>query len=303
MAYIPPTMMEQLPRTAKGFVGGLKPYEEFRQLLYDLVEEQQPMTVRQVFYRCVVKGYVEKTESGYSLIQQDLVKMRRSGQMPYDWIIDESRSVRGTQGTNESVQEFMGRILDDIPTQYSRDLLADHNFSIQVWLEKEALLGVVHPITLRWGVPLCPAKGYASLSFLHEAAQDLEYKNRPAKIFHFGDYDPSGQNAIQTVQRDLPELAPITAKLGIEFQIVAVTPQQIQALNLPTRPTKKTDKRAQAFGSEVSVELDAIEPDVLRQMVDETLAACFPPGAREANRARQKAEREEIRRWLSTLRR
>ena len=87
MTYVRPTLMNYLPRTGKGFLER-EFYNEFRQLLYDIVEEQQPMTVRQVFYRAVVKGYVEKTEKGYGYIQRDLVTMRREGAMPYDWIID-----------------------------------------------------------------------------------------------------------------------------------------------------------------------------------------------------------------------
>jgi hypothetical protein len=289
----------QLPRTGKGF-HITEHYDVFRQMLWEIVEEQKPMTVRQVFYRAVVKGWVEKTEKGYGYVQRDLVKMRWARAIPFDWIIDTSRNIRGSQGANyESVQEFLDFQFKYMPDRYHRNLLADHDFSIQVWLEKEALAGVVGPITSRWDVPLYCARGYSSLSFLHEAAQDLERKDRPAKIFHFGDYDPSGQDAIATVQRDLPLLALKSAERGFEFAIVAVKPEQIAELGLPTRPTKKSDTRSGSFGDE-SVELDAIEPNVLRQMVETTLAKCFPRGARKANEARQKAEREEIRRLLRT---
>jgi hypothetical protein len=146
--------------------------------------------------------------------------------------------------SNRTVDEFMDGLIERIPNDYYLDLLADHDFSIQVWLEKEALAGVVHPTCIRWDVPLFCAKGYASLSFLHAAGQDLESKDRPAKIFHLGDYDPSGQNAIATVQRDLPEHAPNTAMHGFKFHIIALNRNQITEMNLPTRPTKKTDTRA-----------------------------------------------------------
>jgi hypothetical protein len=262
------------------------------------VEEQQPMTVRQVFYRAVVKGWVEKTERGYGFIQRDLVKMRWDGMIPFGWIIDSSRTIRGEQGDNESVEDFLDGLIDRIPNQYSISLLADHEWSIQVWLEKEALAGVIWPMCQRWDVPLYCARGYASLSFLHDAALDLEYKNRPARILHFGDYDPSGQDAIATVERDLRSLAPETDKLGLEFEIVAVTPEQIAELGLPTRPTKRTDTRSGAFGAE-SVELDAIEPDVLRQMVTDRLEREFPEGARKELQRQQKASRKKIREWLA----
>ena len=110
MAYKYKTLMEQLPRTGKGFSGPNSLYDEFRQLLYGIVEEQKPMTVRQVFYQAVVRNYVEKTEQGYGFVQQDLGKMRWSGMLPFEWIEDSSRTVRGSQGSyNESPQEYLDR--------------------------------------------------------------------------------------------------------------------------------------------------------------------------------------------------
>src|SRR5262249_6490641 len=155
----------------------------FRQMLRELVEEQQPMTVRQVFYRAVVKGWIEKTEKGYGMIQRDLVRLRWDGKVPFDWIIDSSRIIRGEQGYNQSIEDFKAGIIQQIPLMYDRSLLADHEHSIQVWLEKEALAGVIWPMCDEWGIPLYTARGYASLSFLHEAAQDLEAKERPARIY------------------------------------------------------------------------------------------------------------------------
>jgi hypothetical protein len=296
------TMMEQLPLTGKGFAGPNSMYDEFRQLLRDLVDQQKPMNVRQAFYRAVVKGYVEKVETkgGYSIIQPALAKMRKDGLIPYDWIVDETREVRGFQGSNyESIERYLDEALKHIPDRYFRDLLADHEFSIQVWLEKEALAGVIEPICNRWDVPLVPARGYSSLSLLYEAAQDLDSKNRPAKIFQFGDGDASGQDAMRNVREELPKLAPNTAKLGITFEVVAINSYaQIEEMGLPTRPNKGSDPRSKNFDWPDCAELDAIEPNVLRQIVDDTLRGCFPPGAREAMEARQAAEREEIRRLL-----
>jgi hypothetical protein len=304
MSYTPSDrLLSQLPwrpsgsRGVQHFKYGRDDYNEFQLLLKDFMEGQWPMTVRQVFYRSVVKDYVEKTEQGYGFVQRNLRDMRWLKIIPFNWIIDTSRQVRGSQGTNWDLQEFMDQAIESIPDGYSRNLLADHHESYQVWLEKEALAGIFAPICEKWDVPLYCARGYASLSFLYEAAQDLESKDRPAHIFHFGDYDPSGQDAIVTVQQELPRLAPQTKKHGITFQIVAVTPEDIREMNLPTRPTKRSDTRAGAFGDE-SVELDAIEPNDLREMVDEVLASCFPEGALEANEAQQEAGREEIREWI-----
>jgi len=47
--------------------------------------------VRQIFYLATVRGLVSKDEGGYDRVQIDLVEMRRSGQLPYGWIVDHTR--------------------------------------------------------------------------------------------------------------------------------------------------------------------------------------------------------------------
>jgi hypothetical protein len=277
-------------------------YHFFREMLKELVAEQQPMTVRQVFYRCVVKGWVEKTEAGYGLIQRDLVKMRWDGWIPFEWIIDASRSTRGGSGGSRGSGSFRN-FFNVVHVHYDRaDIMHNHPFSIQVWLEKEALAGVIESTCSKWSVPLYCAKGYSSLSFLHAAAMDLEYRDRPAKIFYLADWDPSGQNAMETVYRDLSALAPETAKLGLEMETVAIYEEQIEEMGLPTRPTKKSDTRSANFGDE-SVELDAIEPNALRELVNDALSGCFEDGeaALARNRELARADREQIRELLKQI--
>jgi hypothetical protein len=122
-----------------------------------------------------------------------------------------------------------------------------------VWLEKDALAGVVYPITSSYDMPLMVARGYASLSFLHSAAEYINSLDVPTYIYHLGDFDPSGVNAGEKIEQTLREMAP---DAEIEFERVAVQHWQIEAWNLPTRPTKASDTRAKNFG-DISVELKA----------------------------------------------
>lgn len=158
----------------------------------------------------------------------------------------------------------------------------------EVWLEKDALAGVVLPITSKYDVPLMVARGYASLSFLHSAAECIANLDVPAYIYHLGDFDPSGVNAGQKIEQTLRELAP---HAEIHFERLAVTPDQINAWNLPTRPTKTSDTRAKNFGS-VSVELDAIEPDVLRGLVQDAIERHLPSDKFAVLKAAEASERE-----------
>jgi hypothetical protein len=116
------------------------------------------------------------------------------------------------------------------------------------------------------------ARGYASLSFLHSAGEAIRTIDRPIYIYHLGDHDPSGINAGEKIDETLREIAPAAE---IHFERLAVLPQQIIARRLPTRPTKQSDSRAKRFG-EVSVELDAIDPPRLRQIVQDAIERHLP---------------------------
>ena len=221
-----------------------------RLALHDIIKAMKPMTVRQVFYQASVKGIVEKTEAGYNKIQVTLAKMRRDGALPYAWLADNTRWQRKPD-TYDSIQDA----LEETAQFYRKALWKDVDAYVEVWLEKDALSGVIMPVTSRYDVPLMVTRGYASLSFLHSAAEAIREIDRPTYIFHLGDYDPSGVNAGEKIEQTLKELAP---DADITFERIAVNEYQIKLLNLPTRPTKTTDTRSKGFG-DISVELDAMD--------------------------------------------
>ena len=229
-----------------------------RAALLGIIHEMRPMTVRQCFYQATVRNLVDKSEAGYDKVQTDLVVMRRSGALPYDWLADNTRWQRKPT-TYASITDA----LKETARFYRKALWTSADTYVEVWLEKDALSGVIYPVTSLYDVPLMVARGYASLSFLHGAAEYINELDVPAYIYHLGDFDPSGVNAAEKIEQTLRDLAP---RADIHFERIAVTPAQIQAWELPTRPTKQTDSRAKGFGA-VSVELDAIEPDELRALV------------------------------------
>ena len=220
--------------------------------LHDITEAVQPASVRGIYYQASVRGIVDKTESGYTKVQTDLADMRRAKVLPYDWITDSTRWQRKPRTFN-GVQAA----LENTAALYRKSLWADAKCYVEVWLEKDALAGVILPVTAEFDVPLMVARGYASLSFLHSAAEHINDLECPVHIYHLGDYDPSGVNAGEKIEQTLREMAP---DADISFERIAVLPWQIHEMDLPTRPTKTSDTRSKGFSS-VSVELDAIPPD------------------------------------------
>jgi hypothetical protein len=242
--------------------------ERRRDALLGIVAGSKPATVRQVYYLATVAGLVPKTENGYDMVQTDLTLMRRAGALPYDWLADSTRWQRKPT-TFGSVEEA----LEDTARLYRKALWTDADAYVEVWLEKDALAGVVYPITEKFDVPLMVARGYASLSFLHEAAKYTASLEVPAYIYHLGDFDPSGQDAARAIEQTLCKMAP---EAEIYFERLAVMREQIVVWDLPSRPTKTSDSRARGFGG-VSVELDAISPGRLRALVQVAIEDHLPP--------------------------
>jgi hypothetical protein len=266
--------------------------EARRDALLAIIENGRPMTVRQVFYQATVQGLVEKAETGYSKVQVDLTKLRRAGELPYDWLADNTRWQRKPR-TFDSVEDA----LKQTAAFYRKSLWRDADTYVEIWLEKDALAGVIYPVTSLYDVPLMVARGYASLSFLHTAAEYIASLDVPACIYHLGDFDPSGVNAGDKIEETLRELAP---GAEINFERLAVTREQIGEWNLPTRPTKKSDTRAKGFG-DISVELDAIDPNNLRDLVRMAIEQHLPEHQFEILKAAEESERTEIRKLVAKV--
>ncbi len=254
-----------------------------RAALFDIVSEMQPMTVRQVYYQATVRNIVEKTEAGYTKVQNDLVQMRRDGTLPYSWLADNTRWQRKPR-TFESVEQA----LNDTARFYRKSLWADADAYVEVWLEKDALAGVVMPVTSMYDVPLMITRGYSSLSFLHSAAEYIGSIEVPTYIYHLGDFDPSGVNAGEKIEQTLKEMAP---DADIYFNRIGVTLRQIRDWKLPTRPTKTSDTRSRGFG-DISVELDAIPPDDLRRVVEHAIELHLPRRQLDILKIAEESERD-----------
>jgi len=266
--------------------------EQRREKLFEIVEAMKPMTVRQVFYQATVHNIVEKSEAGYNKVQTDLVLMRRAGEVPFDWLADNTRWQRKPL-TFGSVEEA----LQDTARLYRKALWDDVDVYCEVWLEKDALSGVIYPITSMFDVPLMVARGYASLSFLHNAAEFINDLEVPVYLYHLGDFDPSGVNAGEKIEATLREMAPAAE---IHFERLAVTPEQIRAWDLPTRPTKTSDSRARGFG-DISVELDAIEPTKLRLLIEAAIDHHLPQRQFKVLKAAEESERTLIQQLVAGL--
>ena len=257
-----------------------------RQAIYDTIATDPPMTVRQVFYQLVSRGVIAKNEAEYkNTVVRLLGLMRREHEIPFGWIADSTRWMR-----KPNTFSSMESLLQSTARTYRRSVWDDQDAYVEIWLEKEALAGVLYKETEIWDVPLMVTRGYPSLSFLHGAAEAIEYEDKPVFLYYFGDHDPSGVDIPRKVEADLREFAPDTE---IHFERVAVTLQQIEKWQLPGRPTKQTDTRSKNFVGD-SVEVDAIEPAKLRALVSDCITRHIDQDVLDGTLKIESLERESL---------
>lgn len=231
--------------------------EEFSRALIAIAEREHPASVRQMFYLVLSEGLIAKTEKNYGLVGRVLTELREQGRIPDAYIVDYTRSVELV-----SMWTTPTEFLETAARSYRRDPWQDQEDRVVIVCEKEALLGVFEPVTQHWCVPLVTLRGYPSRSYL--ANDVIQHIDGRTWVFTFGDYDPSGVNIPQNAYKTLLEL-----RRGEPFEYIriAINQGQIAEYGLMTRPTKSSDTRSEAFGSDVSVDLEALTSGQLQELV------------------------------------
>jgi hypothetical protein len=259
-----------------------------------LTREYEIMTVRQVFYQLVARGIVPKDKnSGYRPVQAQVLKMRHERVLPWGFIADGTRWMR-----KPTSYRNVADAITSMHKTYRRNLWASQGVRIEVWIEKDALAGIVSEVTDKWDVPLMVSRGMSSATFLHNAAVEARqaWENEGAETFVYAlyDFDAGGARAARNIETGLREHT--GDGVPIMFELLAVTEGQVRDWNLPTRPAKTTDPEAHKFGSE-AVELDAIPPDKLMSIVEDAITGHIDADAWNMELASEQSERE----YLETL--
>jgi hypothetical protein len=230
------------------------------------------MTVRQVYYQLVSADGIENSDKSYNKIQMLLNDARLAGLVDWDHIVDRTRTLRELS-TWDSPEEILQGALNG----FRIDKWARQDFRPEVWIEKDALVGVFERACNALQVPVLSCRGYASLSEMFEAGYRRFNRyiggDQTPFILHFGDHDPSGID----MSRDILDRLTLLSKVGKpKFDRLALNMDQVDQYNPPPNPAKITDTRARdyiiKFGGS-SWELDALEPTVLDAIIRKNILA------------------------------
>jgi hypothetical protein len=254
--------------------------------LLEICRDNEPLTIRHAFYLAVAAALIAKDERDYkNVVCRLLLRLRRRGRLPYSWIVDSTRWMRKPT-SYVSLVDAMQRLA----RSYRQDLWCDQPVYVEVWVEKEAMAGVLMEETVPWDIPLMVSKGFSSESFLYSAAEKIKDVGKPTYIYYFGDFDPSGIYIDRDIERRLRGFCP---NAEIHFVRLGVTAQHIREYSLPTRPPKrKKNTHAQGFRGERCVEIDAVPPRIVRDILRTAIEQHIDRRRLEVTRAAEASERE-----------
>lgn len=255
--------------------------------LVEIVAETNPTGGRFVFYRATVGGVVSKDDSGAEKVQRALLKLRRSGRVPYQWITDSTRWMRKPD-TWDSAEAMHAEMAES----YRRALWRSAGTAVEVWVESESAASVIYPITSRWDVPLYPCRGQSSDTFAFEAAQQYRNDSRSLVIYYVGDHDPAGMEIEFNLNRKLREFS---GRDDLTFRRLACTAGQVAEFELSGTKAKKSHyrdlDRIRVPWTGQAVEVEALDPNYLRELVEDAIVSHIDPHALEITRG---VERDEL---------
>jgi hypothetical protein len=258
-----------------------------------LASADSPMTVRQVYYQLVSRQVVENNRNRYQSVSDALVKARQQEILPWEWIEDRLRKPRRV-----SMWRGLAAFADTAEAAYRRDVWESQSDYLEVWLEKDALSGIFEDVLEPYGVTLNVGRGFDGWDSIRNAAARYEGREN-VTVLYFGDFDPSGEDMARSLRDRLAffEVYPEIIKC-------ALTKDDIARYDLPPDFAKKTDSRAAKFiakNGDVSVELDALPNDVLKNRLIEEVEARMDLGALGETKAVEESERSRLVEALSDL--
>jgi hypothetical protein len=237
-----------------------------------------PVTLRQVFYRLVADATIVNTFSSYTRLARLSAEARRDGLFPD--LID---------GTRRIIRPLSFEDADNARAELRRWFRLDRTqgqpHHVLIVAEKSTLEAQLEAWYDERGIPVTALRGYGSTPLLEQIDDE-----QADVILYVGDFDPTGEDIERVLSSRLSG--------GTQITRVAVTPEQVREYDLPPMPGKATDPRARGFaarhGELVQVEVEALDPNDLRALLDNTLSPFWDEGIYQAVVERERRERERL---------
>lgn len=234
-------------------------------IIDDLQAKGLTLTLRQLYYQFVARELLENKKSSYSRLGIIIKNARMAGLVSWTALEDRTRVLQGAVWCS-SPEEAIA----DAAEKYRIDKWAGSPVRIEVWIEKDALIGVIERVCVKHDVDYFAGKGYVSTSWAWGSGKRFQgYRDGGARvvILHLGDHDPAGVD----MSRDNQARLNLFTGGGVEVKRIALTMDQIEEYKLPPNLTKMSDTRAEKYVAEhgdLSCELDSLDPETLQNILE-----------------------------------
>lgn len=268
-------------------------------VLEEYAEQGFVLTVRQLFYQFVSRGWIENTQRAYGRVVNAVGKGRLCGYLDWELIEDRARETVYGAHWNDPAE-----IVDAAAQWFRIDKWEDQPNHVEVMIEKDALAGVLEPVCQELDLRFTANRGYGSLSLMYRVGKRLDRMAQDGKTVHvlyLGDHDPSGLD----MDRDIGDRLSMFSGVSLDPRRLALTMEQVEEYDPPENPAKLTDSRAQGYILSYgysSWELDALEPSVLAALVRSAVADLRDDDLWRAAVERESQMRQELQEFADEYR-
>lgn len=262
--------------------------EKINEILEEYSIQGIKVTLRQLYYQLVARDVIPNQVKEYAKLSGLLTNARYSGIVDWNAIEDRTR-IPNIPNTFRDIKH----LLEVAGKSYQLDRWEKQEYYVELWTEKDAISSVISPITQNYQVPVSVNRGYSSASSMYDSAQRfLEQDDKIKILLYLGDHDPSGLDMDRDIKTRLQEF-------GCDMEVIRIglTQEQIKKYNPPTNPAKIKDPRAKEYienYGEYSWEVDALRPEVLQRLIQESILEYLDLDKFEQVKEKEKEDLEEL---------
>lgn len=267
--------------------------EKANEILAEYGRQGYVLTLRQLYYQFVARGLIPNTQRSYKRLGSIINDARLAGLVDWDHLVDRTRNLQENSHW-DSPEDIVGACA----RQFRVDMWEGQEYRPEVWIEKDALIGVIEAVCVELDVPYFSCRGYVSQSEVWGAGQrlaDVLSGGQTPVVFHLGDHDPSG---IDMTRDNNARLNMFIEEALDPIRRLALSLDQVREYNLPPNPAKQTDARfikyVEELGIDNSWELDALEPKVINDLIRKAILELRDPGPWQEQAEKQAQGRAEI---------
>lgn len=144
------------------------------------------LTLRQLYYQFVARGHIANTMKEYKNLGNLINDARIAGLIDWNHIEDRTRNLESLPHWDNGKS-----ILEGCAEQFKYDWWKHQPNRVEVWVEKEALVGVIERTAFKYRCAYFACRGYSSQSESWRAGQrfiNYNAEGQSVKVIHLGDH-------------------------------------------------------------------------------------------------------------------